>query len=451
MDTRNILANVLALLTGRVSSYAGGATAALHRSLRLACALCFVGYGARGVLTTADWLPLFHLFAIPEWIAWPAMPVWGAIDLTVGLIVLLHPCRAVLVWMAGWSTLMALLLPLAGLSFWEVLDRAATFGPPVAYLLLSASQDLSWFEKIPVRPLAPAALLRLRWTLQGMLTLVFLGHGCLATFDAPPELFAHWRTLGVPIDTASVRWFGSIEILLGLTILFVVASPFLLGLFYWKLLTEGLVLVGGGFIAICQLLQRNGSFVMALALLCTAHLLAHPLAADKDQDYPSPRLGIEHALRVAFASFVFAAAIATAYAWMRIDVRTREQSFADYAQLVASGQQYAGWVPADLPTSARLIHEVHDLTTRTALATFHVSDPAEFLGYINKLHETATPEPCSPPLALLQPPPHWSAPLLQHRGDLQILGNDTHAYAYDGDTGQVFAWTCNRVSGSTPR
>ncbi len=448
MDIRNVIANGLALLSGRVSAYAGGASSALHRSLRLACALCFLGHGIQGVLTTADWLPLFHLFAIPEWVAWPSMPAWGAIDLTVGLIALLHPCRAILVWMAGWSLLMALLLPAVGPSAWEMLDRAATYGPPIAYLLLSASQDLSWFDKIQERPLSAKDLSRLRWTLQGALALVFVGHGGLAIFAAEPNPFLHLSTLGLPGDAAFVRWLGSIEILLGLAVPFVIASPFLLGLFYWKLLTEALVLVDGSVSAVCALLQRSGSFVMTLALLCTAYLLAHPAA--EHQEPPLPHRGIEHALRTAFASFVFAAALSTAYAWMRIDVRTREQSFDDYAQLVASGQQYAGWVPADLPTSARLIHEVHDLNTRTALASFHVSDPAEFLGYINHLHETATREACDPPEALLQPPPGWSEPLQHQRGDLQFLGNDMRGFAYEGDTGQVFAWTCTRTSAATP-
>lgn len=38
----------------------------------------FAGHGACGVHAKAAWLPYFHVFAIPEAVAWKLMPVAGA-------------------------------------------------------------------------------------------------------------------------------------------------------------------------------------------------------------------------------------------------------------------------------------------------------------------------------------------------------------------------------------
>src|SRR5215216_704381 len=51
-------------------------------SLRLAVGACFIGHGAFGIITKADWLPFFAFTGIPEWLAWRMMPVIGTMDIT---------------------------------------------------------------------------------------------------------------------------------------------------------------------------------------------------------------------------------------------------------------------------------------------------------------------------------------------------------------------------------
>ena len=92
---------------------------------------------------------------------------------------------------------------------------------------------------------------------------------------------------------------------------------------------------------------------------------------------------------------IFTAALTTAYAWMRVDVREYEQYFEDRAALLERGGQRSGWLPANLPVSARFIHEVHDLTSKDTLSSFHVSDPMEFQKYVVRLQNRSSPGPAT--------------------------------------------------------
>jgi len=437
------MANLSALLSGDVAALGGGSLATLHRALRLACGLCFIGHGAHGVVTDVEWLPLFAAFGVPEWLAWPTMPILGTVDITLGLTVVFHPCRAVLSWMAAWSFLLALLGPFSGASIWSVLAAAANFGPPAIYVWLSSPQRLGWLDRIEPALVPQSILWQVRWALQIMIALVFVGHGMGAALDPSSHLIADWTALGIAADAAFVQWLGSIEILVGLTALFVVTRPFLLSLLYWRLAAELLHMLGGGDPP-WHSLQRSGEYLAPLALLCVALLLRRDQGPETAGDRASATTpGIDHLLRIAFSSLVFTASLSTAYAWMRVDLRPRELYFADHAKLLEAGHQYSGWVPIDIPASARLIHEVHDLTTKAAVCSFHVSDPAEFLGYIGRLQENAAKTSCGPPVDLLQAEPHWSSALLFNPQHLQVIANDGRMYAYDADTGQIFSWNCS--------
>ena len=82
------------------------------------------------------------------------MPLVGLLDVAVGIVVLFHPCRALLAWMALWSVFTALLRPLAGLGWWEFLERGGNYGPPIAFLLLAHPQQLGWFDRIEPAPVS---------------------------------------------------------------------------------------------------------------------------------------------------------------------------------------------------------------------------------------------------------------------------------------------------------
>jgi hypothetical protein len=117
--------------------------------------MCFVGHGAWGVITKAGWLPFYGVFGIGPAMAWKTMPLVGALDITLGATVLLFPFRALLGYLVAWTLFTALLRPAAGMGWWEFLERAGNYGPPLAFLLIARAQRRRWFEPIEVRALSP--------------------------------------------------------------------------------------------------------------------------------------------------------------------------------------------------------------------------------------------------------------------------------------------------------
>src|SRR5215216_2334358 len=72
----------------------------LYWMLRLACAAEFVGHGAFGIMTKAAWVPYFGVVGIPPDVAWVLMPVVGAVDVAIGLLVgIVRPMRVALLYM----------------------------------------------------------------------------------------------------------------------------------------------------------------------------------------------------------------------------------------------------------------------------------------------------------------------------------------------------------------
>ena len=129
-----------------------GAAVPLHWILRIAIAACFVGHGAFGLITKRAWVPYFAVWGIPESWAWGLMPLVGAVDISIGVLMLVRPLPALLLWTIFWGFQTACLRPLSGEPLWELLERAGNFGVPLA-LLWTARRPASlraWFS--PVRP-----------------------------------------------------------------------------------------------------------------------------------------------------------------------------------------------------------------------------------------------------------------------------------------------------------
>ena len=97
----------------------------LHWLLRLGVFMEFVGHGACGVATKAGWLPYFHVFAISDSVAWKMMPLVGGLDIALGAMALLNPCRTLLLYMAVWGC-------------WEVVERGGSYVAPLAALFALA-------------------------------------------------------------------------------------------------------------------------------------------------------------------------------------------------------------------------------------------------------------------------------------------------------------------------
>jgi hypothetical protein len=75
-------------------------------------------------------VPYFTLFGFPEAWAWSLMPVVESVDITLGVLALIAPTPAALLYMACWGLFTASLRPLAGEGGWEWLERAYNFGVP---------------------------------------------------------------------------------------------------------------------------------------------------------------------------------------------------------------------------------------------------------------------------------------------------------------------------------
>jgi len=226
-------------------------TRGLEWILRLGVAACFVGHGAFGLLRKEAWLAYFGAMGIEPSVGWTLMPIVGAVDVAIGLSVLLRPTRSALVWAAGWALFTALLRPLAGEPIWETLERAGNYGVPLALLLLVLARDRVGIGRVAV-------------TLQATTVLLLVGHGMLA-IAGKPLLVDHAATLGLAAPAAVMA--GASELTLAALVAFRPSVLLLLGVTAWKVATELLFPLSGD--PVWEFIERGGSYAapVALALL----------------------------------------------------------------------------------------------------------------------------------------------------------------------------------------
>ena len=201
------------------------------------------------------------------------MPLIGAVDISVGIITLLSPRRAVLLYAAIWGFWTALLRPLAGEPVWEALERAGNYGVPLAFLL--ASQAPGWFSKLEIRTLDAKIKLPLIWILRATTSALLIGHGALAAVVQKPLLQHHLEVLG--LSFVPLTALGGFELALGLAVLLDSAGWLLLFVAVWKITTESFYPLSGA--PFWEFIERGGSYIAPLAL----YLLAQPSPAKTTQ------------------------------------------------------------------------------------------------------------------------------------------------------------------------
>src|ERR1700750_424765 len=91
----------------------------IYMTLRIASAMCFIGHGAFGIITKPIWCNYFAVFGIDKVHAYQLMPILGAADIALGIILLMYPIRAAAVWLVIWGIVTASLRPLAHEPFAE--------------------------------------------------------------------------------------------------------------------------------------------------------------------------------------------------------------------------------------------------------------------------------------------------------------------------------------------
>jgi hypothetical protein len=243
---------------------------ALFLVLRIAAAMCFIGHGAFGIITKAGWLPYFAVVGIGPDLGYQLMPIIGAVDILLGLSMLIRPTKAALAYMTFWAVWTALLRPLAGQGFAEVLERAGNYGVPLAFLLigLAASPRGGWFEALRPQSLRGPSSRTLSWVLRGTAALLLLGHGALAV-AGKPLLVRHLAAVGIgdggPATVSAVAALGGFEVALAIAVLVSPAWPLLLLVFAWKVGTELLFPLTGDYI--WEFVERGGSYGAPLAMM----------------------------------------------------------------------------------------------------------------------------------------------------------------------------------------
>ncbi|HVU33978.1 MAG TPA: hypothetical protein VHE61_11125 [Opitutaceae bacterium] len=258
-------------------------SAAVPWILRIGVAGCFIGHGAWGIITKAGWLPYFAVGGVSAPTAWELMPWIGRMDVTVGLLALFWPCRALFVWGVVWGTWTALCRPLAGESCWEFVERAGNYGVPLA-LLVAAGWPGALFRRInrwpifaspdaaPAKPpgssrpwlpaAAPAASLAL--VLRAVTFLVLAGHAGCTLMEASASFRHNYVALWPHAPALGIAVFGWFELGLALAALFRPGTVLLLVVVAFKFATESLFLFAHA--PIWEVMERFGSYTAPLAL-----------------------------------------------------------------------------------------------------------------------------------------------------------------------------------------
>ncbi len=233
--------------------------------LRIGVAGCFIGHGAFGIITKSAWLPYFAVAGIGEETAWPMMPLIGTMDIAMGILALLWPCRALYIWAGLWATWTALLRPLSGEPVWEFIERAGNYGVPFAILVVSGTRG-SLFARLPsVWPnLDEFKRGQLMLVLRATTLTLLVGHAGLGLFAQKAGLAHHYAALGFQNAESLVPLVGSVEFFMVALALLLPRSGVFVGICIWKIATESLFIVSGA--PFWEVIERFGSYTAPLAL-----------------------------------------------------------------------------------------------------------------------------------------------------------------------------------------
>ena len=243
----------------------------------------FIGHGAFGIITKAGWLPYFAVWGIPESWAWRIMPIVGTMDIILGLLAFFAPRKSLLLFMAAWGLMTALLRPLAGEPISELFERSYNYCVPLAVFLAIAWDVKShgWWHRVKNVP----TLTKKHWgwlklLLQVAIAVYLIGHGAFGAVDAKAGLIEQYDTTGISMlfgstQTAlvAIGWF---EIALGILVLLAPIAPLLYFVCFWKIATESLFIWSGAFYGGFEFIERGASMVAPIALYFIISILKEP-------------------------------------------------------------------------------------------------------------------------------------------------------------------------------
>ncbi len=243
--------------------------------LRLAVAMCFIGHGAFGIITKPVWCNYFAVFGIGKTLAYGLMPWIGAVDIALGIAMLIYPVRAVPLWLIFWGLFTAALRPLSGEPIAELIERAGNFGAPLALLLLCGGSATfkGWFRLMEApRALSLQQLNKIKLCLKAVVFLLLAGHGWLNCI-AKPGLLNQYHAIGFNNTISAAFWVGIAEIGASFIIWIDSLSPLLLLFLVWKILSE----LFYPHYELFEFVERGGSYGAIMALWLVMHKLKLPL------------------------------------------------------------------------------------------------------------------------------------------------------------------------------
>jgi uncharacterized membrane protein YphA (DoxX/SURF4 family) len=246
----------------------------LHYLFRIACAMCFIGHGAFGIITKQIWCNYFGVFGIGEVLAYQLMPVVGSIDILLGLILIVYPIRAAAAWLVFWGLFTASLRPLSGEPFAEFLERAGNWGAPLILLMLSGPIDpgiRSWLKKMePGTPLSEKQLRSTELWLKIIACTLLVGHGWLNLIEKK-GLINQYTSLGFHAPVLMAHIVGVLEVAGGLSFLIRPVKHVVLVFFVWKMASELFYPAWELF----EWVERGGSYAALLGLFLVLHYRSH--------------------------------------------------------------------------------------------------------------------------------------------------------------------------------
>lgn len=237
----------------------------IYTILRLAVAMCFIGHGAFGIITKPIWANYFAVFGIGHDLAYRLMPIVGATDILLGLVMLFYPIRAVAAWLVLWGLVTAALRPLSGEPFAELIERAGNFGAPLALLILCNKDEKGfkyWFTLIkPDFAINKQLLKQLQTCLKIVCFLLLAGHSWLNLINKK-GLLGQYSSLGFHNPEHVALMVGSFELVAAIIILVRPVRGLLLAFLVWKIASE----LFYPHWKIFEWIERGGSYGSLLAL-----------------------------------------------------------------------------------------------------------------------------------------------------------------------------------------
>ncbi len=236
----------------------------LHYALWMAIAMCFIGHGIFGIITKPIWANYFAVFGIDKLWAYKLMPVLGAFDILLGLLILVKPYRVIVLWLVIWGIITAALRPLSGEPFAELIERAGNFGAPLVLLLLAGYKPL--LKGInPDTNVNEKVLANVLTCLRIVAFLLLVGHGWLNVIGKK-GLLAEYSTLGFTNPASAGYIIGMLEIAGGFLVAIFPLKPLIITLFIWKVCSE----LFYPHYEIFEWIERGGSYGTLLALYFVA-------------------------------------------------------------------------------------------------------------------------------------------------------------------------------------